>query len=433
MSVKDHAWKMLSVAAFFLFLGASCTPSPIPIEVDNNQGTPTSSQSQIGVSCITEADCGADPKAWECVNGVCQFIPPPPADSQVCGSGSITWPCRNNQWCGLNRDECRDLPYCTVNSHCQDDQVCLNGYCGPVQENTQPDLPCISNDQCVSGKLCSDGVCLPADQVLPTDPVTGEILCNYNYQCWGGKVCVNQHCVLPADDTSSTQLPSSCQTDADCGGTKGVYCQNNTCVVAQPGNAATQKLCQTSNGQWMCEENENCGDKINQCFVINGSCQYDSQCSSQQYCSDGVCINKYSYTGSTCTTYSDCGSLDTYVCVGGRCATQAPGSKHCEDSISLWTCQNDNYECGSSMYFCEAHCSTNSECSNGKFCSQGICTSPPQNCTTHSQCLDPLAICQDNYCVWPADTTWHVCADPFDKRWHCPANKECGVKLFDCF
>jgi len=459
--MRNYLYPILVVGAM-LFVGASCVPqNPVPVENSNqDQATETSTTqdtvttpTQPQADCNTATDCGTNSQSWVCNNGVCELNTVRPPDSQICSNNNNSWFCDRDQWCGEQSGTCRDLPYCTTSNHCDSGvctggyclggsntvrpehspcnsnaqcisgKVCVNGGCVPLEETVSGAIPCNSNAQCVSGKLCQNSVCVPAEQVLPSDPGTGELLCNNNEQCWNGKICVNSHCVLPTDPKAS------CTTDAQCGG-KGWSCTNGKCVAWSTPPALLE--CSAFGQTWTCGNDAKCGSKINDCLYGIG-CTSNTQCSANQYCGNGTCKNKYQFTGTSCTTYADCGDIDNYVCVDNKCARSSAGTKRCENSTYVWYCDNENYTCGNTPSECNAQvtCSSDSQCRSGFVCFQGRCAQPPNTCNFHTECLSDNVICQDGYCVWPGNTN-HTCSNEYGERWMCTNSRDCGLREGQC-
>jgi len=228
---------------------------------------------------------------------------------------------------------------------------------------------CNSNAQCVSGKLCVNQKCVPAEQVLPKDSATGELLCNSNAQCWNGKVCVNSHCVLSTDQKSASV---NCTTDVQCGG-KGWSCTNGTCVAWPAGGQACSYYVNGIQQNWRCEDNQWCGTQ-------SGDCRNVPFCSANSDCS----VNQ--------------------VCVNGYCGAQLPAS---------------------------SACSSDSQCGTGVACFQGRCTAVPSTCNYHPECLSDDFVCYNHTCVWPG-ASGHTCRNTNGERWHCLNSQTCGVNVNEC-
>jgi len=304
-----------------------------------------------GSVCKVDEDCG-DIRTWVCQNGGCITLPP---DSKPATGGGQAcsyyvngvqqnWRCENDQWCGTQSGDCRDVPFCNANTDCTTNQVCVNGYCGPSQQTNQQGSPCSSNEQCISGKLCSNGVCVPAEQVLPSDPNTGELLCNSDAQCWNGKVCVDSHCVVPTTPTSG--IGSSCTSDGQCG--TGVACFQGRCTS------------------------------------VPSSCNYHPECLSDNFvCSNHTCV----WPGQS----------------GHTCSNTDGDRWHCLNAQACGGALNECLTPGSPTPITEINCANDSDCGTGNKCNGFTCYTPlynPSSCTTDAQCVEKMSFCQNNVCIF---------------------------------
>ncbi|PLX26370.1 hypothetical protein C0581_04695 [Candidatus Parcubacteria bacterium] len=278
--------------------------------------------------------------------------------------------------------------------------VCENFHCVPLTEEQTPDeeelpknSPCNNNAQCISGKLCVDGSCVPAEEVLLPEEAPENSPCASQDQCIKGKMCVDGECVdAPAPSSQFVQ-------------------------------------CSAHGLNWECGAGLLCGDKASDCTYP--ACE-NTTCGSDQICTDGICLDKYTYTGTSCTHYSDCGgTIDDYVCISGQCATQYGGLR-CENSTQAWGCDNDNYRCSTNPNECYRHsCSSDDHCQTGWTCYQGGCMQAPDTCNSHLECLSDEAVCRDNRCGWPGENNI-TCNNAYGDRWHCLNTQTCGDTDREC-
>ncbi|MBT3538670.1 hypothetical protein HOF40_04420 [Candidatus Parcubacteria bacterium] len=381
-----------------IVIGASCEmEQPIPVEriPDTASSTETALEDSVEIlpayECDEDEDCSG--KMTVCENNRCIFLTEIQAGSQACSyyvdGVQQNWGCGPDQWCGTSSGECLDNPQCETAPDCGEGQVCTNGYCLGGQNGSLPEnSPCTNNAQCISGKVCVDGGCTPAEEVLLPEIPSENSPCASQDQCIKGKMCVDGECI-------PEPLPPS-----------GVVCESNGLT-------------------WECDSGGECGDKGGKCFYAD-ECREESDCGSQQYCMHGYCMDKYKFTGASCQTYSDCGGIDNFVCINGQCAESAAGKKKCENDIQIWSCDNDNYRCGSTLGECIKHsCSSNTDCKSGWTCYQGGCMQDPNECSSHLECLNDDATCQDGYCTWPGENDI-TCNNSYGDRWYCPNIQTCS-------
>jgi len=411
-------------------LGAACTPSPVPIEQQNDNSL------RLGTSCQSTGDCAS--KELVCENSICVAAPPGgQACSYYVNGVQQNWRCENDQWCGTQSGDCRDVPFCSTNTDCTSNQVCVNGYCGPSQQNNPSSTSC-ANIECLPGKLCSNGVCLPAEQVLPKDPVTGELLCNSDAQCWNGKVCIEEHCIITTG--------SVCNVDEDCGDVRTWVCQNGGCITPPPakkpttGGQACSYYVDGVQQNWRCDENQWCGTQSGDCRNVP-FCSVNSDCTSGEVCLNGYCGPVQQATqNSPCSSNGQC--ISGKLCSNGQCVPAeqvlpkdpVTGEILCSRDDQCWggkVCLDQHCVVPSTTGATGSSCTSDSQCGAGVACFQGRCTSVPSTCNYHPECLSDDFVCSNHTCVWPGPSG-HTCSNANGDRWHCLNAQACGSKVNEC-
>lgn len=278
---------------------------------DRPQVLPSNNTDVSGRECDSDNDC---PAGGAC-NATVGWCLTEGETVQACGSGTKTWPCRENQWCGTAQNECRSTPFCRVSGDCGTNKICVNGYCGPA----------------------------------PTDSTSN-----------------------PAPSTNNqTNNPTTCTSNSQCV-EKGTYCSGGKCIASTA--PSTIRECAIGTSSWSCSSDEKCGTKVNACLPTGGNCVYNTDCDNTEFCNHGTCAMKYQApTTKRCVNYKDCGDIAEWVCANTYCARALPGTKQCQNSSAVWTCSNDNYVCGNTVYECLKTCVESSDCQSGWSCRNGVC------------------------------------------------------------
>lgn len=169
---------------------------------------------------------------------------------------------------------------CLVNSDCSAPLICAFRRC-----HTQ----CNSDRDCQMGLISER--CVEADRPYRVCQLDNETKCTYNSDCPQGEVC-------GIDD----QCRDQCASDRDC--VMGQVCVTGTC--ADPAELVDGGLTEADAGQ-----------------TTGQPCQYNSQCSNNLVCREGIC-NYECLADRDCDTVGDGGVIP---CVMNRC--QYPASVLC--------------------------------------------------------------------------------------------------------
>ncbi len=218
-------------------------------------------------------------------------------------------------------------------------QGCSPAVCGPTQCEG-----CETDAQCGTGKFCRAGVC---------STLTGSGgTCSRDAECSSAHcvdgVCCNSDCTgqceacnltgtigvctpVPAGTAPSGARTACNGTGNQCGGT----CDGTnprTCAYPGPGVSCRAPDCQNDRAtlEAFCDGAGTCPPIAQQdCPAADtcvgtlcsgpGSCTGDTDCSSTQYCSGGVCVPQKD-VGTSCNTAAECTSSE---CVDGYCCSSA--------------------------------------------------------------------------------------------------------------
>jgi len=235
---------------------------------------------------------------------------------------------------------------------CPKGASCVGALCSGTADS------CISDGDCNSTQYCAGGVCVAK---LPNG-----ISCNTAAECRSGtcvdgfccsKACTGQCEACNAKGSEGTCVPvvgaphgsrQACSSDGTvCGGAcDGVVADRcayaNATTACRPGtcNAGLADLAAFCQGDGSCAplQQQSCDpvgcDKAG--TRCNGGCATDGDCTSNQYCSAGICVAKLA-NGVTCGSPSHCTSSN---CVDGVCCNDACGGEcqACDQVGNIGTC-----------------------------------------------------------------------------------------------
>ena len=280
-----------------------------------------------------------------------------------------TEPCGAGMVCDDKRG-CIAPPACTLDSECNDNNVCTQDTC---ESNVCSNLPANNGAVCSSG-YCLNGVCSQ---------------CAINSNCDDGNSCTENIC-------SAGVCSYPAKTD-------GAACPGGTCVAGQCSGTCTNvctpgsKQCDGASGYQVCGDYDGDG-----CSEWGSS----TACAAGSYCVSGVCSScpdSCESKGYVCGSWSFCGSASltscgvcaqgtvcdsTGACVAADnpCATlDCDDGKACTiDSCSAGVCSHVQVATGTSCF----------ENGASGFCSGTVCV----QCTTDAQCPS-LQKCVGNQCV----------------------------------
>lgn len=169
--------------------------------------------------------------------------------------------------------------------------------------------PCTGNNQCVIG-TCGEGFCGKPDGV----------------ECYDRNECSSQMCI---QGICGAQAPGQCQSDDACAADEfcagaceppdcycsGTGCQVGTCTKngTQTGNNDVQ----TCDDDYQCLSGRCDNGTCAPMPVLGDACDQSYQCYPLGFCSNGVCVEKFS-PGKECSGGMD-SCKEPFLCVDGRC------------------------------------------------------------------------------------------------------------------
>lgn len=264
-------------------------------------------------------------------------------------------------------------------------QESANAANATAQESASGELVDTDGKPCISHKMCSPGSACVQDKCVRIDAIT----CTTDLDCPEFDMCNNGHCV-------------GCASDSDC--MKDFTCNSHGVCVPK---ALTTPICQSSMD---CGNGEVCRDGMCQAFCTSswGACPRSYGCLSANNMLVGVCINEeLTSFRSACSEDKcefNCGEgkvfLSNAICYPEICKLDSDCNegKYCSDGI----CKNkeceSNEDCREGVcqhYVCG--CSTNADCSEEQYCNHGKCER--YQCETDEDCSFYDKVCQDRKCV----------------------------------
>ncbi len=334
-----------------------------------------------------EGNCNPKCKNWEyCSNTNECIIQPDKCDSnEDCPSGSV---CNNSH-------VCKEIPgFCILESDCFDWQNCSNGFCEADETH------CDSHSDCTETQSCN--------------PSTHTCISVCNPKCEFWETCSDGICDLNT---------FYCESDSNC--SNGKKCDNIT--------HQCKNICEPA-----CELWETCNSS-NQCVLKDGSCNTQSDCETDQVCTNNICLNNCT---PACHEWEECTEELECSIKLGRCEnnTQCQSNNvsgqllHCEQSTH--TCVQDDGVCFpvcgfwqkcNSQNQCElieGFCETNSQCSNGFVCNNHTCMKNAVSCEDSSQCFE-WEICSSGFC--------HNDIGRCNVKSDCTVTQDCNTETHSCY
>jgi len=236
--------------------------------------------------------------------------------------------------------------------------------------------------------------------------------------CVAGNYCDGLgQCAAKKPNGGSCNVANECQSD-NC---VDDFCCNTGCT-----NACDR--CDQTGSEGLCSFATQGSSGVPSCapYLCNGaiatcpnSCNFDSDCSSGNFCDTGSCSLKKA-NGQLCDGNNECGSG---ICTDGYCCDEAcinqcdacnitgsEGSCTVAAAASAGSPSCAPYVCTGASNSCPSTCSGDSDCSAGNYCnasSQCVALLPNgANCSATNQCASSLCVddyCCDNSCVNACD------------------------------
>ncbi len=275
-------------------------------------------------------------------------------------------PC-TDEFCDVNTGICGFTPDCTINSDCNDNNVCTTDICTGESccENTPiicPPLPCQRNVGCdpVQGCLYVDDCREPGTNCCPDDgnPCTAEFCdqatgicgstpdCTINADCNDSNVCTQDTCVNSCCvNTTIPCPPRPCERIVGCDPILGCQyefdCRQGIGCCPDDGFSCTNEICLTVNGQCQsvpdnsrCTDHEDC--RLDICDPTNPGADPTTGCvkiprplSTPCEADDDFCTIDH------CDGEGDCVLLSEVVCVDSDCEECNPALGRCQPIIPI--------------------------------------------------------------------------------------------------
>ena len=387
------------------------------------------------------ADCGC--KAPEiCFAGACCTAS---CTGKKCGSngcgGQCPDTCAEKFVCNDNEGTCVD---CTSVEDCDDGDPCTKEAC-VANACSSPQIAdcCLANGDCNDNNDCTVDSCGDAHTCLyAANPIAGKS-CGKNGTCNNG-ICL-EGCQEDAECDDDNDCTYNVCGDGKCefppeGGpcddgnlcTLDDYCANGECASGvdkqcdDDGEECTELNCNADDGQCHTHSLTNtlCEDGKKTCFngVCKDGCELDSDCSDENPCTAGSCVEKNCQTtaiagdcddGDKCTAgdYCHAGACSPGTPLecddGNECTTdscgQVEGCKHAKltgtacidgDICTIEKC--DNGEC---VVTGKKDCNDNNDCTTDTCDPTNDCQNTPINdCCTHDDDCDDEKPCTEDAC-----------------------------------
>lgn len=368
-----------------------------------------------------------------------------PPGSATCSDGL------DNDCDGLADGQDPDCKQCSVDSDCDDSNLCTMDKClnNACQNKPLIDGAACSNGvhcdgvekcqggQCVSGPrvFCDDGnqctadVCDEAQKkcVFNALPVTGkegspgspECLdgqdndcdgktdladsdcqeCNNDLECVkDDNLCINYYCNSQHICASSPKNDgASCDDGLKCNGEE--ICQGGECQSGTAKNCNDNDLCTTDK----CEESLQ-GTCVHTPIQGCKSCTQNSQCDdgspcTQDACSGGKCYNTPMLDGDACDDGAFCTVNDK--CLGGICMGTARDCSLFADLCNTAICDEQFDICKKLPKASGTSCSNGIFCDGNETCQNGYCQSgTPPVCNDYNVCTQDVCDLVQDRCVF---------------------------------
>lgn len=387
----------------------TCTPVPV-----NGLDPSNTCRDQGGATCGNDGTCNG--------KGACkQYAPGTPCVAAKCTAGVFTSEstCDGTGKCNAgttrpcapfvcNTGGTACFSSCTSNSQCIPTRMCQDGQCGRKENGAT----CDANDECATNN-CVDGICCDTtctavckscalagkrgtcsdipDDVADDDggcPASAESSCGNDGKCdgsgacrkWGTSVQCREASCPPTGATLT--LAANCDGRGSCpaGGMRS--CGNYRCD--------TNDMCRMS-----CTSDADCNGKA--CDTSNGTCGKNllgQQCSKNDECASGHCVDK------TCCSQASCTTCQTCANQSGTCTDVPPGMTDpdsCSDSMDPCGTTGQCDGSGSCRF-----AGTSTEC--GRVCAAGGTAVVTRTCNGMGMCagMGNQKSCQGFLCVQDA-------------------------------
>ncbi len=419
-----------------------------------------SNQCNDGNPCTTDV----------CSGGFCQFQVRPDgttcADNffcdgqEVCRGGVCSGvpPCLSAAYCDEANDRCRP---CIVNAECNDNNVCTADVCdlnlGCV--HTAISGPCENGNACTVNDFCSAGEC----QAGPPRNCNDNNVCT-NDSCDPVDGCRYIHNLNPCNDGSVCTFNDFCLLGT-CRGGESINCDDgNFCTI----NFCDPVLgCRTANRVGECDDQDPCTGEDTclggQCIGLGDGCDDDDPCTIDS-CMDGECVHTPSDAscddGLFCNGTESCDPVLGCVSSGNPCTggpvcqnTCVEATQSCMSPLGT-PCPSDGIPCTDDVCDGSGSCGVpnHNACDDGNACTVNSCNPStgcqfnPVACGPSDGCCPPGCssgsdpdcaagpVCGNDICEIGGGEDCQNCSSdcnsvtsgPMENRYCCGDNVDCG-------
>ena len=295
---------------------------------------------------------------------------------------------------------------------------------------------CLFNNECDDGLACTQNSCV--DGKCKFEPTLN--CCGSTFDCDPGNVCL--------EPNTLKSKCTACQKDAECNDDE--VCTKDVCDLS--GQAGVCKYSKTSpeccskQGVGQCDDGKSC--TADSCDLATGTCKHvkpegtccsDAECSSDDICKVGNCVDnecrfgKDKFKPECCHDAGDCN--DKYYCNVDKCDKAMPGGwKQC-------THTPDPTKTGPKGEPCCDPFNQTDECDDNNTCTWDICTNYLCENKVVAECCHPKTEAIDKICDDSNPCTLDVCeaqnvGDGSGKCLHkkiagcCTDNPDCNDGLY---
>ncbi|MEY3015193.1 MAG: hypothetical protein RIT45_3928, partial [Pseudomonadota bacterium] len=281
---------------------------------------------------------------------------------------------------------------------------------------------CKVSDDCDDGLACTQASCIG----FVCQWVMQQNCCGSEFDCASGETC--------KDPNTLASKCSACASDAECD-------DNNACTTDSCDLSGVKGACKHIKPDPECcvADDKECDDgkgcTVDSCDVAKGKCSHvqpvgtccsDSECTTEDVCLVGSCVNfecrfgKDTFKPDCCSTTTNPNCNDDYFCTKDACNDPQPGG---------WTkCSHAIDETKPNC--CDPNSNTN-ECQDGNSCTYDVCAEYQCHNIQIADCCAVDQDCDDNHpCT--VDKCEKATPDAIDGKCKHDWTPECCISQLEC-